>query len=101
LDVVPLDICGIVLGILYPYEKKSIFFIEHNEYHLTKNGIKYIVRAHRKMSNLPVVTIRKLKGLVMQEIMFHSCLQKQLKGVHCDLEHKDERVEFVSNYEVF
>ena len=37
----------------------------------------------------------------MQEIMFHSCLQKQLKGVHCDLEHKDERVEFVSNYEVF
>jgi len=53
------------------------------------------------MSNLPVLTIRKLKGLVMQERMFHSCLQKQLKGLHCDLEHKDEIVEFVSNYDMF
>ena len=46
LDVVPLDVCGIELGIPYLYDKKAIFFQHEKNYHLTKYGVEYIVRAH-------------------------------------------------------
>ena len=47
LDVVPLDICGIVLGSPYLYDQKVVFYREHNKYHLFKDGVEYIVRAHK------------------------------------------------------
>jgi hypothetical protein len=46
LDVVSLDICGIVLGSPYVYDIKVVFFHHENKYHLTKGGVEYIVRAH-------------------------------------------------------
>ena len=46
-DVVPLDICGIVLGSPYLYDRKAIFYRENNKYHLFKDEIEYIIRAHR------------------------------------------------------
>ena len=46
LDVVPLDICGIVLGSPYLYDRKEIFFRHEKKCHLTKGGVEYIVRAH-------------------------------------------------------
>jgi hypothetical protein len=36
LNVVPFDICGIVLGSPYLYDRKEIFFRHENKYHLTK-----------------------------------------------------------------
>jgi hypothetical protein len=36
LDVVPIDICGIVLGSPYLYDRKEVFFHHENKYHLTK-----------------------------------------------------------------
>ena len=39
LDVVPLDICGIVLGSPYIYDKKDIFFRKENKNHLKKDGV--------------------------------------------------------------
>ncbi len=50
LDVVPLDIRGIVLGSHYLYERKAIFFKEENKYHLTKDGVEYIVREHSNIA---------------------------------------------------
>ena len=47
LDVVPLDICGIVLGSPYLYDRKAIFYREDNRYQRTKDGIEYFVHAHR------------------------------------------------------
>jgi hypothetical protein len=47
LDVVPLDICGIVLGSPYLYDRKAIFYMEHNMYHIFKDGTEFVVRAHR------------------------------------------------------
>ena len=38
-DVVPLDICGIVLGRSYLYDRKAIFYKEKKQYHLFKEGI--------------------------------------------------------------
>ena len=51
LDVVLLDISGIVLGSPYLYDKRPIFHFHENKYHLFKNGIEYIVRAHSKKMN--------------------------------------------------
>jgi hypothetical protein len=56
LDVVPLDICGMVLGSPYLYDRKAIFYREQNKYHLFKDGIEFIVRAHQMKTNLTVVT---------------------------------------------
>ena len=64
LDVVPFDICGIVLGSPYLYDRKAIFFREHNEYHFFKDGIEYIIRAHKMKTDLFVVAIRQMKMLV-------------------------------------
>jgi hypothetical protein len=64
LDVVPLDICRIFLGSPYLYDKKAIFYREHNKYHLFKDGIEFIVRAHQMKTNLSIVTTRKMKTLV-------------------------------------
>jgi hypothetical protein len=45
-DVVSLETCGMVLGIPYLYDKKEIFYGEHNQYHLTKEGNAYVVHSH-------------------------------------------------------
>ena len=51
IDIVPLDICGILLGSLYLYDKKVVFFRHENKYHLTRDDVEYIVRApHAKIS---------------------------------------------------
>jgi hypothetical protein len=60
LDVVPLDICGMVLGSLYLYDMKAIFYREHNKYNFFKDGIKFIVRAHQMKTNLIVITTRHM-----------------------------------------
>lgn len=59
--VVPLDICGIVLGSLYLYDRKEIFFREKNQYYLFKEGIKYIVHSHLIKIGRPFVTMEQLK----------------------------------------
>ena len=46
LDVIPLDICGIVLGSPYLYDRNAIFYRAENKYLLVKDGIEYFVRAH-------------------------------------------------------
>jgi hypothetical protein len=60
LYVVPLDICGMVLGSPYLYDRKAIFYMEQNKYHLFKDGIEFIVRAHQMKTNLIVVTTWKM-----------------------------------------
>lgn len=64
LDVVPLDICGIVLGRPYWYDKKAIFHREHKKYHPFKDGIEFTMRAHQMKINLSMVNTRKMKRLV-------------------------------------
>ena len=64
LDVIPLDICGIVLGSPYLYDRRAIFHHHENKYHLFKNGVEYIVRAHKKKLNLSLVNAGQMKRLV-------------------------------------
>jgi hypothetical protein len=64
LDVVTLDICGIVLGSPYLYDRKTVFFRHENKYHLTKRGVEYIVRAHNMRVNTTLVSARQMKRLI-------------------------------------
>jgi hypothetical protein len=60
-DVVPLIECGMVLGIPYLYDRKAIFYKDHNQYHLTKEGNEYVVHAHHLKSNQSLQTIEQLR----------------------------------------
>ena len=64
LDVVPLDITGMVLVSPYLYDRKAIFHRHENKYHLFKYGKEYIVRAHRKKTNIAMVNAGYVKRLV-------------------------------------
>ena len=64
LDVVLLDIYGIMLGSPYLYDRKDIFYTEDNIYHITKYDIEYIVRAHRMKTNISLVSTSQMKRLV-------------------------------------
>ena len=55
LDIIPLDICGIVLGSPYLYDRKTIFYRAENKYQLVKDGIEYIVRAHKLKNNYTLI----------------------------------------------
>jgi hypothetical protein len=60
-DVVPLEACGMVLGSPYVYDRKAIFLREHNQYHLTKEGRKYVVHSHHIKGNQYLFTMEQLK----------------------------------------
>ena len=55
LDIVPLAICGIVLGSPYLYDINATFYRTKNKYRLTKDGIEYIVRAHKLNDNFSLI----------------------------------------------
>jgi hypothetical protein len=56
LDIVSLDICGIMLGSPYLYDRKAVFFHHEKKYHLTKGGVEYIVRDHNMRVNMIIVS---------------------------------------------
>ena len=62
LDVVPLDICMMVLGSPYLYDRKVIFYLEQKMYYIFKDGIEFIVRAHHMKTNLTIVTTGHMKN---------------------------------------
>jgi hypothetical protein len=64
LDVIPLDICGILFGIPYLYDRRAILHRHENTYYLFKNGVEYIVRAHKKNMNLSLTNDGQMKRLI-------------------------------------
>ena len=56
LDILLLDICGIVLGIPYLYDMKAFLFRHEKKYHLTKDGVEYIVKSHHMKVNSSLVS---------------------------------------------
>jgi hypothetical protein len=59
--VVPLETCGMVLGNPYLYDRKAIFYREHNQYHLTKEGNEYDVHSHHIKENQSLLIMEQLK----------------------------------------
>ena len=64
LDIIPLDICRIVLGSPYLYDRKSIFYRDENMYLLVKDGIEYFVRAHKLKNNYTLINFEQMKRMI-------------------------------------
>jgi hypothetical protein len=105
LDVVSLDICGIVLGSPYLYERKAVFFHNENKYHLTKGRVEYIVRAHNMKVNTTLVSAGQMKRLInTNNIYVLMVVREKDVGTSdafqgCDPSHKKELIDSVSNYD--
>jgi hypothetical protein len=55
-DVVPLDVCGVVFGSPYMYKRDEIFMMRENQYHMTKDGKSFIINAHKIKSNIYMIS---------------------------------------------
>lgn len=82
LDVIPLDICGMVLGSPYLYDRKSILFCHENKYQITKDGVEYIVRAHQTKINASLVSVGQMKWLVNSS---KGCMLMVVRGKDVEL----------------
>jgi hypothetical protein len=102
---VPLDICGIVLGSPYLYDRKAIFHRHENKYHLFKNGVEYIVRAHTKKMNLSLVNAGQMKRLANASKNFVLLMIKPKDDIEnevfqgCDAKLKSDLYEVVNQYD--
>lgn len=64
-DVVPLDICGIMLGSPYLWDRYALFYRKDNKYILIKDVIEYIISSHKnKKRNISLITVGQAKRLV-------------------------------------
>jgi hypothetical protein len=105
LDVLSLDICGIVSDIPYLFEIKVVFYREENKYHLPKDGVEYIVRAHLFKNNVSLVRKGKMKRLMNASKYFVIMIVKQkgeyikhsLEGSYPN--NKQELINIISNYD--
>lgn len=76
--MVPLDICGVVLGSPYLYDHDAIFYMRENKYHLKKNGVEFTVRAHQDKNQLNSVVSNQMKQLISSNKRFViMCVKEQ------------------------
>ena len=83
----PLIKCGMVLGSPYLYDRKTIFYREHNQYHLTKEGNEYVVHAHHLKENQ---CLQKMEQLRKATYASNTPIIVPIKAV--DLKHEHEMV---------
>jgi hypothetical protein len=86
-DVVPLNECGMVLGRPYLYDRKAIFYREHNQYHLTKEGNEYVVHSHHLKANQSLQTMEQLR-----KAAYASNTHIIVPSKEVDLKHEHEMV---------
>ena len=105
LDIVSLDISGIVLASPYLYDRKELFFCHEKKYHLTKGGVEYIVRDHNMRVNTRLVIAQKMKRLINTNKRYVLMVIRE-KDVEtsdtfqgCDPSHMKELIDIVSKYD--
>jgi hypothetical protein len=64
LDVVPLDVCGVVFGSPYMYTRDVIFMRRDNRYQIIKDWKPYIINTHKFKSNISLVSANQAKKLI-------------------------------------
>lgn len=105
LDVMPCDNCGNVLDSPYLYDQKDIFYHEENKYHLFKDRIEYIVRAHHKQKNISLVSVGKMNRLE-NSTKSYLLLMVQYKNkdisddfVGCNPNHRQKLIDIILEYD--
>ena len=91
LDVIPLDICGIVLGSPYLYDHDVVFYRKEHMYHLKRYGIKYIVQAHKTQDHLNLINANQMKCLISSSKRY---ILMSIKEQHKDLKDTCSGCEF-------
>jgi hypothetical protein len=105
LDVVSLDICSIVLGSPYIYDRKEIFLHHKKKYHLTKGGVEYIFRVHNMRVSTTLVSAGQMKRLISTNKKYVPiAVSGKDVGTYdafqgCDPSHKKELIDIVSKYD--
>jgi hypothetical protein len=69
-DVVPLDVCGVVFGSPYMYMRDVIFMRRENQYHLIKDGKSFIINVHKGKSKISLVSANQAKKLISSSRKF-------------------------------
>ena len=64
MNVVPLDVCGVVFGIPYMYMCDSIFMRRANQYQHIKDGKSFIINVHKGKSKISLVSTNQAKKLI-------------------------------------
>lgn len=64
LDVVPLDVCGVMFGSPYMYMHDAIFKRRANQYQLIKDGKSFIINAHKVKSKFSLISANQAKKLI-------------------------------------
>ena len=64
LDVVPLDVHGVVIGRPYMYMRDVIFMQRSNQYCLMKDVKSYIMNTHKGKSKISLVSANEAKKLI-------------------------------------
>jgi len=54
-DIVPLDMCGVILGSLYLYVRDAIFRRRENPYQLVKDGKAFTINAHKDTTKISLI----------------------------------------------
>eukprot|EP00253_Pinus_taeda_P027718 PITA_27718 len=106
LDVIPLNICGIVLGSPYLYDRKAIFYRAKNKYLLVKDGIEYFVKAHKLKNNYTLINSGQMKRMINSCKQFLLMVVKEktpnktnvFEGCNADQQADIEKI--VSEYDV-
>jgi len=101
LDVVPLDIYGIILGSPYLYDRKAIFHCHEKNYRFFKEEIEYIIRVHCKKLNVSLMNVGQMKRLVNASHNFallmikHKYVEESEAFQGCCVKIKHDLVRFV------
>jgi len=56
-DVVPIDVCGIVFGSPYMYTRDAIVMTRENQYQLIKDENSFIINAHKGKPYVSLVSL--------------------------------------------
>eukprot|EP00253_Pinus_taeda_P031900 PITA_31900 len=106
LDIIPLDICGIVLESPYLYDRKAIFYRAENKYLLVKDGIEYFVRAHKLKNNYTLINSGQMKRMINSCKQFLLMVVKEKKPDKtnvfegCNVKQQTDIEKIVSEYDV-
>jgi len=71
-NVVPLDVCRVILGSPYLYVRYAIFSRRYNQYNLVQKGREYDINAHKDKDKLSLINahrVRKIMGSMKKFVL--------------------------------